>query len=66
MLTKKELEVLRLKKQGLIQDEIASKLKITQPAVSNFYRNAVAKIRSAKKILDTANKMGVKIEEEEI
>ena len=36
MLTKKEIEVLKLRKQGFLQTEIASKLKISQPAVSNF------------------------------
>ena len=64
MLTKKEIEVLRLKQKGLIQYEIASRLKITQPAVSNFYTNALKKLRSAKKVLQLAKDLGVKFEEE--
>jgi HTH-type transcriptional regulator, fmd operon transcriptional regulator len=52
MLTEKEIEVLKLKKRGLIQLEISKKLKITQPAVSKFYNNALKKIRQAEEILE--------------
>jgi len=48
MLTEKEIEVLKLKKEGLTQTEISKKLKITQPAVSSFYNNALRKIEEAK------------------
>jgi transcriptional regulator len=51
MLTEKEIEVLKLNKQGFTQIEIAKKLKITQPAVSNFYKNALKKISEAEEIL---------------
>lgn len=51
MLTEKEVEVLKLKKQGLTQLEIAKKLKISQPAVSSFYNNALLKIKDAEDIL---------------
>ena len=51
MLTEKEVEVLKLKKTGLTQIEISRKLKITQPAVSKFYNNALKKISQAEKIL---------------
>jgi transcriptional regulator len=51
MLTEKEIQVLRLKKAKLTQQEIANKLKISQPAVSNFYNNALRKIKDAEGIL---------------
>jgi transcriptional regulator len=51
MLTEKEIEVLKLKKQGLTQIEIAKKLKISQPAVSNFYNNALWKIKDAEEVI---------------
>ena len=51
MLTQKEIDVLKLKKKGLKQIEIAKKLKISQPAVSNFYNNALDKIRQAEEVM---------------
>ena len=63
MLTKKEKQILELRKKGLKQKEIASKLKISQPAVSAFENNALKKIRNAKKIMEFAKKLGVKYEE---
>jgi len=63
MLTKKEKQILELRKKGLKQKEIASKLKISQPAVSSFENNALKKIRNAKKIMEFAKKLGVKYEE---
>jgi transcriptional regulator len=60
MLTEKEVEVLKLKKQGLTQLEIAKKLKISQPAVSSFYNNALKKIREAEEILKIKKELGVK------
>lgn len=62
MLTKKEIQVLELRKKSLKQSEIASKLKISQPAVSAFESNALRKIRNAKKILDLVKKLGVEYE----
>jgi len=47
MLTKKEIKVLNLRKDGLTQEEIAKILKITQPAVSGFLKNALNKIKDA-------------------
>jgi transcriptional regulator len=57
MLTKRELEVLSLRKRGLTQIKISSKLKISQPAVSNFYNNALKKIREAEEIIQIARKL---------
>ena len=51
MLTEKEIEVLKLKKKGLTQKDIAKKLKISQPAVSNFYNNALWKIKDAEETI---------------
>ena len=64
MLTKKEIQILELRKKGLKQSEIASKLKISQPAVSAFESNAIRKIRNAKKLLELVKKLGVEYEEE--
>lgn len=52
MLTEREKEVYCLKKKGLLQENIALKLKITQPAVSGFYNNTLKKIKEANEILD--------------
>lgn len=60
MLTGKEIEVLRLKKKGLTQIEIAKKLKISQPAVSNFYNNALGKIRQAEEIIKIKKELKIK------
>ncbi len=60
MLTEKEIEVLKLKKQGLTQIEIARKLKISQPAVSNFYKNALGKIKNAEEIMKIKKQLGIK------
>lgn len=51
MLTEKEIEVLKLRQEGLSQTEIARKLKISQPAVSNFYNNALWKIKDAEETI---------------
>ena len=64
MLTKKEKRILELRKKGLKQSQIASKLKISQPAVSSFERNALRKIRSAKNILEFVKDLGLEYEEE--
>ena len=64
MLTKKEKQILELRKKGLKQNEIASKLKISQPAVSAFESNALRKIRNAKRVMDFAKKLGIEYEEE--
>ena len=62
MLTKKEIEVVRLKKQGLTQKGIAKKLKISQPAVSNFYNNALWKMKDAEEVLKIKKEMKIKDE----
>ncbi|MFH1053167.1 MAG: LuxR C-terminal-related transcriptional regulator [Candidatus Woesearchaeota archaeon] len=63
MLTKKEIEVLKLKKSGLLQNQIAKKLKISQPAVSKFLNNALNKVIESEKTLKIIKEIGIKIEE---
>jgi transcriptional regulator len=64
MLTKKEIEVLKLKKEGMTQIEIAKKLSISQPAVSSFYNNAVKKIKDVEETLKIKKQLGIKFEDE--
>ncbi len=64
MLTRKERQILELRKKGFKQVEIASKLKISQPAVSAFESNALRKIRDAAKIIDFVKNLGIDYEEE--
>ena len=65
MFTKKEIEVLELRRKKLTQTEVAKKLKITQAAVSKFEKNAIAKIKDAKRLLTLAEKMNLEVEEDE-
>ena len=58
-LTEREVEVLRLLKEGKTQAQIAKTLKITQPAVSAFKRNAEYKIRDASELIKRAKELGL-------
>jgi HTH-type transcriptional regulator, fmd operon transcriptional regulator len=60
MITEKEIEILKLKKKGLTQLQIAKKLKISQPAVSSFYNNAIRKIKDAEEILKLKGELLIK------
>ena len=60
-MTEKEIEVLRLKASGMTQVEIAGKLKISQPAVSNFYKNGVKKIKEAEEIIRIKEELNLDI-----
>ena len=64
MLTKKERQILELRKKGMKQKEIASKLKISQPAVSAFESNAIRKIRDSKAVMELVKNMGIEYEAE--
>ena len=64
MLTKKEKQILELRKKGLKQNQIASRLKISQPAVSAFERNALRKIRESEKIMEFVKDLGIEYGEE--
>ena len=59
MLTEKEIEVIRLRKRGLNQYEIAAKLGISQPAVSSFERNISRKIRDSIDNLELLKELGI-------
>lgn len=61
MLTEKEISVLKLKRDGLTQVQIAKKLKITQPAVSNFYNNAIKKMREAADIIKVKEELEIEV-----
>ena len=60
-LTEKEIEVLKLRSKGLKQSEIAKKLKISQPAVSLFEKNAYRKIKDSTEVLELTKKIGIKL-----
>ena len=64
MLTKKEKQILELRKGGLRQEQVASKLKISQPAVSAFENNALRKIREAKLVMEFVKELKIEYEEE--
>lgn len=60
-LTEKELQILKLRKQGLNQIQIAKSLKISQSAVSSFENNAHKKINDYQSSLALIKKLGIKI-----
>ena len=64
MITRREIQVLELRKKGLRQNEIAARLKISQPAVSGFLSNALRKIRDSKKTMKLVEELGIEYEEE--
>ena len=59
MLTEKEIEVLRLRKKGLKQHEIAAKLGISQPAVSSFENSIAKKILNSIETLELLKELGI-------
>ena len=59
MLTKKELDVLTLRQEGLTQTSVAKRLKITQAAVSKFEHNAKQKILDAQRTVHLAKQLGI-------
>jgi len=65
LLTKKEYQVLELRKKNkLTQIEVANKLGISQAAVSKFERTALQKIKNSHKVIELAQKLGIKIEDD--
>lgn len=62
MLTEKEVQVLKLILGGMTQKDVAKKLKISQPAVSSFYNNALYKIKDAEDVLKIKKELGLKDE----
>ncbi len=64
MFTKRELEIMKLKKRGLTQIEIAKKLKISQPSVSFFDNKIKRKIRDLQRGNKTIKKLKIKYDPE--
>jgi len=62
MLTKREIEIFSLRREGLTQKEIAKKLKLSQPAISKFENNIKKKTNDSLETINILRKMGVKIE----
>ena len=63
MITDKEIEVLKLRKKGLKQAEIAKKLKISQPAVSSFEKSISGKIRYLIEASEILKDIGIDVNE---
>jgi transcriptional regulator len=61
LLTDRETAVLLLRQQGLTQEAVARKLKITQGAVSGFENNAYRKLRDAHVALTFAKRHRITI-----
>lgn len=59
MLTEKELQVLLLRAEGLLQKEIAGRLHITQGAISRFEARAREKIQDALTDLAVLEELGI-------
>ena len=66
MLTKKEIEVLKLKKTGLTQAQIAKKLNIAQSTVCIFLTKAHRKILQSMEDLKIIKELGIKVDEKKI
>jgi transcriptional regulator len=60
MLTEKELRVLKLKQKGLTQLDIAKELKISQPAISKFYNNALWKMQDAEEVIKLKKELKIR------
>ena len=65
MLTKKEIEILSLRKKEFNQGEIAKKLKISQPAISLFEKNIRRKLKDSVKVLELIKEMNIKYDKKE-
>lgn len=60
LLTEKEIEVLKLRRAGMTQVQVAKKIGISQAAVSSFEKNAFQKIHDSREILKLASSMKIK------
>lgn len=56
-LTERQIEVLKMRKQGLTQEKIAKQLKTTRANVSILEKRAYENIRRAKATLETVNRL---------
>jgi transcriptional regulator len=62
-LTEREIAVLQLRSQGLTQQAVARRLKISQAAVSSFETNAYRKLQDAQQMLAFASQSGIVLPE---
>jgi transcriptional regulator len=60
-LTEKEIAVLQLRGQGLTQEEVAKRLKVSQAAISSFETNAYRKLQDAQAMIAYAKSEGIKV-----
>jgi Tfx family DNA-binding protein len=58
-LTKRQVEVLKMRKKGLTQEEIAKQLKTTRANVSILERRAYDNVKRAKATLETVNRLEI-------
>ncbi len=65
MLTRREVEVMKLRKEGNTQVDIAKILNISQAAVSGFERSTIKKVKEAQATIKKAKKVGLEVEDEE-
>ena len=65
MLTKREIEILKLKRKGLNQGKIAKRLEISQPAVSLFESNIKRKLKDSVRALELIKEIGIKYNKKE-
>lgn len=59
LLTEKEITVLQMRNKGLTQVEVATRLGISQAAVSGFEKNAKRKLQDAQETLLRAKELGL-------
>ena len=64
MFSEKRIEVIKLRKKGFTQEEIAKKLKIKQSTVSNHITSFYKNLRKANKALKIAKELGIDIKDE--
>ncbi|MFX0204303.1 MAG: Tfx family DNA-binding protein [Candidatus Hodarchaeota archaeon] len=60
--TDRQLEVLKLRRQGLVQREVARRLDTSRANVSILEKHAYEKVRRAKATLDLFNKMNMAVQ----
>jgi transcriptional regulator len=63
VITEKELRVLKLRRTGLTQVEVAGRLGISQAAVSSFEKSGLRKLEEAERTLRIARELKVKYNE---
>jgi len=65
LFTLKEIEVIKLRKLHLTQQEVAKKLGISQAAVCVFERKTKQKLKEAQRVLEIAKKLHIEVDKDE-